>query len=131
LYAPPIVDGHLDLAENVTLFGLDLTLSIEERKTLEKRTTAQATVSLPELERGGIAVIFATVTAGFLVEDVGQNFEPRSALYRTPEQAKRRHSPRSICMNFGKSRAEYVCSNRSMTWSNTCSYGRQITSPGW
>jgi len=88
LYAPPIVDGHLDLAENVTLFGLDLTLSIEERKTLEKRTTAQATVSLPELERGGIAVIFATVTAGFLVEDVGQNFEPRSALYRTPEQAE-------------------------------------------
>ena len=88
MYAPPIVDGHLDLAENVTLFGLDLTLSIEERRTLEKRTTAQATVSLPELERGGIAVIFATVTAGFLVEDVGQNFEPRSALYRTPEQAE-------------------------------------------
>ena len=63
MYTPPIVDSHLDLAENVTLFGLDLTLTIEERRALEKRTTAQATVSLPELKRGGIAVVFATVTA--------------------------------------------------------------------
>ncbi len=85
----PIVDAHLDLAENVTLFGRDLTLSAAEIRTLEKRTTRQATVSLPDLERGGVAVVFATVTAGFLVADVGENFEPRSAIYHTPEEAER------------------------------------------
>jgi membrane dipeptidase len=84
----PLVDSHLDLAENVTLFGRDLTLSAAEIRARERRTARQATVSLPELERGGIAVAFATVTAGFLAEDVGENFEPRSAIYSTPEEAE-------------------------------------------
>ena len=84
----PIVDGHLDLAENVTLFGRDLTSSVAEMRMKERRRRAQATVSLPDLQRGGIAVVVATVTAGFLVEDVGSDFEPRSAIYTTPEQAE-------------------------------------------
>ena len=84
----PLVDSHLDLAENVTLFGRDLTLSVAEMRAREKRTKAQATVSLPALERGGVAVVFATVTAGFLAADVGADFEPRSALYNTPEEAE-------------------------------------------
>jgi membrane dipeptidase len=84
----PLVDSHLDLAENVTLFGRDLTLSAVEIRALEKRTTQQATVSLPDLQRGGIAVVFATVTAGFLAADVGPDFEPRSAIYHTPEEAE-------------------------------------------
>lgn len=85
---PPLVDSHLDLAENVTVFGRDLTLSVAETRASERRATRQATVSLPELERGGIAVAFATVTAGFLAEDVGENFEPGSAIYNTPEEAE-------------------------------------------
>jgi membrane dipeptidase len=84
----PIVDAHLDLAENVTLFGRDLTLTVAEIRALEKRTARQATVSLPELERGSIAVAIATVTAGFLAQDVGEDFEPNTALYRTPEEAE-------------------------------------------
>src|SRR5918998_765759 len=84
----PLVDSHLDLAENVTLFGRDLTMRVAEIRALERRTARQATVSLPELERGGIAVAFATVTAGFLAEDVGEGFEPRSAIYRTSEEAE-------------------------------------------
>lgn len=84
----PIVDSHLDLAENVTLFGLDLTASVAERRASEHRTARQATVSLPDLERGGIAVVCATVTPGFLAADVGADFEPRSALYTTPEEAE-------------------------------------------
>jgi membrane dipeptidase len=84
----PLVDGHLDLAENVTLFGRDLTLSIAERRASEKLTYGQATVSLPEMERGGIAVACATVTPGFLTADVGEDFEPRSALYSTLEEAE-------------------------------------------
>ncbi len=84
----PIVDSHLDLAENVTLFGRDLTLPVAQIRALEKRPTRRATVSLPDLERGGIAVVCATVTAGFLAADVGADFEPRSALYHTPEEAE-------------------------------------------
>lgn len=84
----PIVDSHLDLAENVTLFGYDLTRSVKERRAIENRSKQQATVSLPEMQRGGIAVAFATVTPGFLVEDVGADFEPKSALYRTAEEAE-------------------------------------------
>src|ERR687896_839301 len=84
----PLVDSHLDLAENVTLFGRDLTLGAAEIRALERRTTRQATVSLPELERGSIAAAFATVTAGFLAEDVGEDFEPRSAIYHTSEEAE-------------------------------------------
>src|SRR5918997_1129466 len=84
----PLVDSHLDLAENVTLFGRNLTMRVAEIRALERRTARQATVSLPELERGGIAVAFATVTAGFLVEDVGEGFEPRSAIYHTSEEAE-------------------------------------------
>lgn len=86
--ALPIVDGHLDLAENVTLFGRDLTASAMEIRAKERRTSRQATVSLPELERGGIAVVCATVTAGFLAADVGASFEPRSAIYHTPAEAE-------------------------------------------
>jgi membrane dipeptidase len=88
LSAVPIVDGHLDLAESVTLFGRDLTKSVAAIRAAERRSEQQATVSLPELERGGIAVAIATVTAGFLVADVGPRFRPRSALYSTPEEAE-------------------------------------------
>lgn len=88
LSAVPIVDGHLDLAENVTLFRRDLTQSVAAIRAAERRSNRQATVSLPELEHGGIAVVVATVTAGFLVADVGPDFQPRSALYSTPEEAE-------------------------------------------
>ncbi len=84
----PIVDGHLDLAENVTLFGRDLTTSVAEIRAKEQRTAKGAMVSLPELERGGVAVVCATVTPGFRAEDVGEDFEPHSAIYYTAEQAE-------------------------------------------
>jgi membrane dipeptidase len=84
----PIVDGHLDLAENVTLFGRDLTLSAHDRRRVEDGALASATVSIPDLVRGGIAVVGATVTPGFLAADVGEDFEPRSAIYHRREQAE-------------------------------------------
>ena len=85
----PLVDAHLDLAENVTLFRRDLTLPATAIRSLENRSNNQATVSLPDMERGGIAVAFATVTPGFLVADVGENFQPQSAIYHTQEEAER------------------------------------------
>ena len=84
----PLVDAHLDLAENVTIFGRDLTLPVAEIRAKEQRTMEQATVSLPDLQRGGIAVAFATVTPGFLITDVGSDFEPKSGIYHTPEEAE-------------------------------------------
>ncbi len=84
----PIVDAHLDLAENVALFGRDYTESAATIRARERRTRRQATVSLPDLQRGGIAVVVATLTPGFLAADVGADFEPQAALYRTPEEAE-------------------------------------------
>ena len=86
----PIVDSHLDLAENVTLFGRDYTKSAAEIRAAEQLTSRQATVSLPDLQCGGIAVVCATVTAGFLEADLGWGsaFVPRSAIYRTPQEAE-------------------------------------------
>ena len=84
----PIVDGHLDLAENVTLFGRDLTRSAHEARQMAPCTPWKPVVSLPDLARGGVAVVIATVTPGFLASDVGADFEPKSALYTTPEQAE-------------------------------------------
>lgn len=85
---PPIVDSHLDLAENVTLFGRDLTVTVAEMRAREKRSSSQATVSIPDLSAAGVAVVFATVTPGFLAADVGEDFEPQSALYRTSQEAE-------------------------------------------
>jgi membrane dipeptidase len=73
-----IVDGHLDIAENVTLFGRDLTKPAER----------PAMLSLPDLEHGGVAVALATVTAGFRTEDVPANFNLKSAMYSTPGEAE-------------------------------------------
>lgn len=84
----PIVDGHLDLAENATLFGRNMTLPAAQLRAMENRTRQEATATLPELVQGGVAVAIATVTPGFLAADVGPDFEPRSALYRTPEDAE-------------------------------------------
>ena len=79
----PIVDSHLDLAENVTMVGRDLILSVKAIREAEKRTANQAMVSLPELERGGIAVAFATVTAGL---QTGEG--SGGAVSRTPKAAE-------------------------------------------
>ena len=75
------VDGHLDLAENTTIFGRDLTRTAHETRVLERLHARQATVSIPDLRRGGVAVVLATVTPGFLAKDVaGVAFilDPRS-----------------------------------------------------
>ncbi len=58
----PIVDGHLDLAELSTLFGRDLTISVADART--RRLHPKATVSLPDMKAGGVALALATVTAG-------------------------------------------------------------------
>jgi membrane dipeptidase len=80
--AVPIVDSHLDLAENVTFCGRDLTLTALEIRERENRTQEQATVSLPDLQRGGVAVVFATIFAGRSEET------SRVGAYSTPQEAE-------------------------------------------
>lgn len=103
----PIVDAHFDLAEKVTLFGRDMTLTAAQVRAVEKRTHQQATATLPGLVRGGVAVAIAAVTPGFQVADVGADFEPRSALYRTAEEAEAQAMSRSICTKRGRPRNWY------------------------
>ena len=60
----PIVDGHLDLAFNVTESGRNLELSIAATRDLEQAVGGDlAMVSLPEMKRAGVAVAFATLFA--------------------------------------------------------------------
>lgn len=68
----PIVDAHLDLAYNVVDVGRDLTLPAAELRAHEGRTTEQVTATLPELRRGGVAVVFGTIFAEPAGKDLGQ-----------------------------------------------------------
>ena len=56
---PPLVriDGHLDLAYNVLAAKRDLTLPLDE----VRRQDATALVTLPELRRAGVSIVFATI----------------------------------------------------------------------
>lgn len=55
-----LIDGHLDLAYNA-LKGRDLTLELEVLRTREQRQREEAMVTLPELRRAGIRIVFATL----------------------------------------------------------------------
>lgn len=75
------MDGHLDLAANVIVEGRDYTLSAAEIRAIQRRTDQQATVSLPDLVRGG--VVFVTLFA----EPDGAGYSDDG--YTTPQGAER------------------------------------------
>ena len=88
------VDGHLDLAANVTLHGRDLTLSVEALRRAERRAREEALVTLPELRRANVGVAFATLFA--LPHDAVRppgatplTARQRARAYRTPDEAER------------------------------------------
>lgn len=58
-----IVDAHLDLAYNVLEHGRDLTLPLASIRNAEKGQSRNgvATVSLPELQKGGVGLVFGTI----------------------------------------------------------------------
>lgn len=84
----PIVDSHLDLAENVTFCGRDLTITVEELREREGRTDHQAMVTLPELERGGVAVVFGTIFAGVPEAQAKPERKARPGVYSTWQEAE-------------------------------------------
>lgn len=58
-----IVDAHLDLAYNVREHGRDLTQPLAAIRSAEKGQSSNgiATVSLPELRKGGVGLVFGTI----------------------------------------------------------------------
>jgi membrane dipeptidase len=78
-----IVDGHLDIAANVLVDGRDYTLDVARIRETERRTDRQATVSLPDLRRGDVGLVFATLYA----EPDGAGYSARG--YRTAQEAER------------------------------------------
>ena len=83
---PPIlIDGHLDLAYNVMAAKHDLTLPLGK---LRQRDAA-ALVTLPELRRAGVRVVFGTI---FTMPAKRQSLGGKESLtgegYKTPQEAK-------------------------------------------
>jgi len=58
-----IVDAHLDLAYNALNFNRNLRLELEELRASEPKGYADgvATVTIPELKKGGIGLVFGTL----------------------------------------------------------------------
>jgi membrane dipeptidase len=81
-----IFDAHLDLAMNALEWNRDLRLPLDEIRQRERGLTdkpdrGNATVSLPEMQRGGIGVCVAT--------QIGRYVKPGNTLpgWHSPEQA--------------------------------------------
>ncbi len=86
----PIVDGHLDLAFNVTDYGRNLELTPQEIRFLEGMEHPErglSTTTLPEMRRGNVAVAFATLFAAPAVSWTNPDqINPRG--YNNPEEAQ-------------------------------------------
>jgi membrane dipeptidase len=85
-----IVDGHLDLAHGVTEYGRDLERDVQEIRAAEAGANLErglATVTLPELRRGGVAVAFATLFAAPAELWTHPGYVNERG-YRTPEEAQ-------------------------------------------
>jgi membrane dipeptidase len=82
------VDGHLDIAYNVIAAGRDVALGLDAIRAAEPAVHAAmgtATVSLPDLRRGGVGLVFGTL---FTLPASAQSSDlPAEQSYRTPEQA--------------------------------------------
>ncbi len=78
-----IVDGHLDIATNVVVDGRDCTLPASRIRAIERRSDMQAMVGLPDLARGGVGLVFATLFA----EPAGAGYSDQG--YTTPREAER------------------------------------------
>lgn len=94
---PLLIDGHLDLAFNVTASARDLTLELGTLRKRERKREQEALLTLPELRRGGLAVVFATLfTAprdavrppGSTLLNPEKRARRERLTYATPEEAK-------------------------------------------
>jgi membrane dipeptidase len=90
----PYVDAHLDLAFNVTAHRRDLTEEVAAVRHRERRGHQEILVTLPELRRGNVGIVFATlfsVPREFVRPADAPPITPRhrQLTYETPEQARK------------------------------------------
>lgn len=92
---PLYVDGHLDLAFNVAAHGRDLTQTVPVLRRAEQRTRQEVLVTLPELQRGHVGLVFGTLFT--LPRHVVRPPDAppltdwqRRLTYTTPDEARRR-----------------------------------------
>src|SRR5262249_45169906 len=90
---PLLIDAHLDLAWNALSFDRDLTESVvainaRERGMTDKNGRGNATVALPEMRRGQMAVCLATLIAHARPDLRPSDGHKRTSLeYRSPAAA--------------------------------------------
>ncbi len=84
---PLFVDAHLDMAFNVVQYGRDLTLPLSDIRQAEKGSCPNgiATVTIPELQKGNIGIVFGTIFVMPAATSV--KISGPSVLYRTPDEA--------------------------------------------
>jgi membrane dipeptidase len=85
------IDGHLDLATNVTIHKRDLTRDVLEQRRRDQWEDKELLVTLPELRRGGIGIVFGTIFT-LSLEMVQSGRGPlaswqRDICYSTPDEA--------------------------------------------
>ncbi len=91
---PLYIDGHLDLAFNVTAQGRDLTRDVLAVRRKEKRTTQELLVTLPELRRGDVGIVVGTLFT-LPHDSVRPDDAPpltdrqRALMYASPKEAER------------------------------------------
>lgn len=84
-----IVDAHLDLAYNALNYGRDLRLELADLRAAEplKGARGRATVTFPELRRGGVGLVFATLFVSPASSPAGDS--DGKIVYRNADEAHR------------------------------------------
>lgn len=87
------IDGHLDLATNVTIHKRDLTRDVLEQRRHDQWDDKELLVTLPELRRGKIGIVFGTIfTLSLETMRSGRAQLAQWQIdicYRTPDEAHR------------------------------------------
>src|SRR5690606_17468682 len=89
----PIIDGHLDIAYNALAHDRDQTLSVAELRRREKSggrdgAGGSATVSLPAMREGGVAVCVGTLYVRSRAPHIPREAASRASDdYSSPAQA--------------------------------------------
>lgn len=90
---PLYIDGHLDLASNVTVHGRDLTRGVLAQRRTEQRDEQELLVTLPELQRGKVGIVFGTLFT-LPIDMVRRPGAPplqdwqKAVCYATPDEAQ-------------------------------------------
>ncbi len=99
---PLIIDGHLDLAWNALSYDRDQTVPVAQLRLREaglyENGSGRATVSLPEMRRGGVALCFATLLA---------RARPSEARVAAPERTDIDYASQSIACAVAEGQLAY------------------------